>query len=220
MTAQVAAPTRVPGQPGPPAVEQLPEQGGTWHLVVSAQAGDRDAFGQLYLRYYDVVYRFVLFRVGQHRQTAEDLAGETFVRALRRINTVQWQGRDIGAWFVTIARNLIADHFKSSRSRLECMVGDVLDANLGVDFTDRTREGNPADTAVDRQIAEIVREAMGKLTAEQQECLDLRFFQGLSVLEVAAAMGKQEGAVKALQYRAVRALAQRLPAGFEQVIRC
>ena len=52
-------------------------------------------------------------------QLAEDLTSETFVRGLRAIQRFNWQGKDFGAWLTTIARNLIADHFKSSRSRLE-----------------------------------------------------------------------------------------------------
>ena len=90
---------------------------GTWALVNAAQAGDMAAYGELFELYFDMVFRFVLFRTGD-RALAEDLTSETFVRALRRISSVSYQGRDIGAWFVTIARNLIFDHVKSSRYRL------------------------------------------------------------------------------------------------------
>ena len=55
---------------------------------------------------------------------------------------------------------------------------------------------------------------VAKLNADQQECIQLRFLQGLSVAETALAMGKNEGAIKALQYRAVRTLGRLLPAGF------
>ena len=89
---------------------------GRWSAA--AQAGDMTAFGELFDRYYDIVFRYVLFRMGD-RTLAEDVTQETFVRALRRISSVSYQGRDIGAWFVTIARNLIFDHVKSSRYRLE-----------------------------------------------------------------------------------------------------
>ncbi|MFI2650176.1 sigma-70 family RNA polymerase sigma factor [Micromonospora fulviviridis] len=210
VTAAVTAPARVPGQAGPPAIEQS-GPGGTWDLVVAAQAGDRDAYGQLYARYRDPVFRFVYFRCG-NRQVAEDLTSDTFVRALRRIESVQWQGRDIGAWFVTIARNLVADHFKSGRYRLEVTVGDFLD----VDRTDGSREGDPARAAVDYLTNVELLTAVQSLTAEQQDVVVLRFLHGLSVAETAAATGKNEGAVKAVQYRAMRALAQRLPAGFKE----
>ena len=64
------------------------------------------------------VFRFIYYRVSS-QQLAEDLTSETFVRGLRAIQRFNWQGKDFGAWLTTIARNLVADHFKSSRARLE-----------------------------------------------------------------------------------------------------
>ncbi|WFF07222.1 sigma-70 family RNA polymerase sigma factor [Micromonospora sp. WMMD1076] len=209
VTAAVTAPPRVPGQPGPPAAEQTPD--GTWHLVTAAQAGDRDAYGQLYARYRDVVYRFVYFRTSGNRQLAEDLTSETFIRALRRIETVTWQGRDIGAWFITIARNLVADHFKSGRYRLEYTTADVHDPQSGMDRTDRTPAGDPAGATVDYLVSVELLTAVKQLTPEQQDVIIARFIHGLSVIETAAAVNKNEGAVKAIQYRACRTLARLLP---------
>ena len=72
-------------------------------LVELAKGGDREAFGQLYDAYVDTVHRYLFVRVGQ-RALAEDLTSETFLRALRRIDSFTWQGKDIAAWFITIAR--------------------------------------------------------------------------------------------------------------------
>lgn len=93
-----------------------------------AQAGDGEAFGPIYVAYCDTVYRYVYYRVGG-KATAEDLTSETFARALSRLDSFTWQHRDLGAWLVTIARNLVTDHFKSSRFRLEVTTGELLDAN-------------------------------------------------------------------------------------------
>ncbi len=84
-------------------------------LVERAQAGEAEAFGRLYDQYSDTVYRYIYYRVGG-KATAEDLTSETFLRALRRISTFTWQGRDFGAWLVTIARNLVADHCSRAAS--------------------------------------------------------------------------------------------------------
>jgi RNA polymerase sigma-70 factor (ECF subfamily) len=181
-----------------------------WALVERAQAGEAEAFGLIYDRYMDTVFRFIYFRVG-NRQLAEDLTAETFVRALKRIGSVTWQGRDLGAWLVTIARNLVADHFKSGRFRLEVTTGDLLDT----DREDRGPEGSPEVAVIDHITNVALLTAVKKLNSEQQECIVLRFLQGFSVAETARAMGKNEGAVKALQYRAVRALARLLPDGFQ-----
>jgi RNA polymerase sigma-70 factor (ECF subfamily) len=181
-----------------------------WALVEKAQAGDSEAFGRIYDRYVDTVFRFIYFRVG-NRQLAEDLTSDTFLRALKRIGSFTWQGRDLGAWLVTIARNLVADHFKSGRYRLEVTAGDVLDA----DREDRGPEGSPESAVVDHITNVALLTAVKRLNPEQQECIVLRFLQGFSVAETAHAMGKNEGAIKALQYRAVRALARLLPDGFQ-----
>ena len=198
------SPTGYPDQPDPtdPASE-------VWALVKRAQAGEAEAFGLIYDRYFDTVFRFIYFRVG-NRQLAEDLTSETFLRALRRISSFSWQGRDLGAWLVTIARNLVADHFKSGRYRLEVTTGDVLDAER----EDRGPEGSPEAAVVDHITNVALLAAVKRLNREQQECIILRFLQGFSVAETAKAMGKNEGAIKALQYRAVRALARLLPEGF------
>ncbi|MET9616105.1 ECF subfamily RNA polymerase sigma factor, BldN family [Kitasatospora indigofera] len=171
-------------------------------LVERAQAGESEAFGRLYDHYADTVYRYIYYRVGS-RATAEDLTSETFLRALRRIGTFTWQGRDFGAWLVTIARNLVADHFKSSRFRLEVTTGEMLDSN--------ECERSPEDSVLERLSNAALLEAVGRLNPQQQECVTLRFLQGLSVAETARIMGKNEGAIKTLQYRAVRTLARLLP---------
>jgi RNA polymerase sigma-70 factor (ECF subfamily) len=182
-----------------------------WRLVDRAQAGDSDAFAQIYHRYLDTVLRFVYFRVG-NRQVAEDLTAETFLRALRRIGSVTWQGRDLGAWLVTIARNLVADYFKSGRYRFEVSTGEVLDAD---DAQERGPEGSPEAAVVDHITNVALLSAVQRLNPEQRECIVLRFLQGFSVAETAQVMGKNEGAIKALQYRAVRALHRLLPEGFQ-----
>src|SRR5258706_133112 len=204
-----------PGEPSPapPAQPSRPDRGDpaseVWALIERAQASDGAAFGLLYDRYFDTVFRFVYFRVG-NRQLAEDLTADTFLRALKRISSFTWQGRDLGAWLVTIARNLVADHFKSGRYRLEVTTGDVLDA----DVADRGPEGSPELAVVDHITNVALLGAVRQLNPEQQECIVLRFLQGFSVAETAQAMGKNEGAIKALQYRAGRALHRLLPDGF------
>jgi RNA polymerase sigma-70 factor, ECF subfamily len=190
-----------------PAVAEDPS--GMWALVQRVQQGDTQAFGAIYDRYVETVFRFIYFRVG-NRPLAEDLTSDTFLRALKRINSFSWQGRDLAAWLVTIARNGVADHFKSGRYRLELLTGDVLDA----DREDRGPEGSPETAVVDHLTNVALLTAVKQLNPEQQECIVLRYLQGYSVAEAADAMGKSTGAVKAISYRAVRALARALPEGF------
>lgn len=170
-------------------------------LVELAQKGDSEAFGLVYERSVDVVYRYIYVRVG-NVHLAQDLTSETFLRALRRLDSFSWQGRDITAWFITIARNLINDNAKSARFRMEVTTADMLDADRHVDAPDTKVLQHLRDTRL--------LEAVKGLRAEQCECIVLRFLQGLSLAETAEVLGKSEGAVKQLQLRAVRALHREL----------
>jgi RNA polymerase sigma-70 factor, ECF subfamily len=169
-----------------------------WELVTRAQRGDGEAFGQLFLRYKETVYRYIYYRVGD-QATAEDFTSETFLRALRRIGAITYQGRDIGAWFVTIARNIVLDHAKSARHRLEVTLPETIehtDAGPG-----------PEDSVISSLTAERLMRALNTLSADQRECVMLRFIQGMSISETAEIMGRNSGAIKALQHRAIRRLA-------------
>jgi RNA polymerase sigma-70 factor (ECF subfamily) len=168
-----------------------------WDLIEAAQHGDRDAFGRLYSRYAPGVSRFVGARL-RDRALAEDLTSETFVRALRRIDSVSYQGRDAGAWFTTIARNLITDHVKSHRAQRETVTAEITDAN--------TDQDTPEQAVIRKDAAADVRRRVSQLPTDQQECIRLRYFQDLSIAETAEAMGRNEGAIKALQHRGVLGL--------------
>jgi RNA polymerase sigma-70 factor (ECF subfamily) len=171
-------------------------------LVLRARDGESEAFGTLYDHYFGFVYRYVYGRVGIHA-LAEDLTSDTFLRALRRIGDFNWQGRDFGAWLVTIARNLVADHFKSSRHRLEIGTAELPDIE--------GHEQSPERVMLDQMTRRALLAAIRRLGKEQRECVVLRFLYGLSVAETAEIMRKKSGAVKALQYRAMRSLARTVP---------
>jgi RNA polymerase sigma-70 factor, ECF subfamily len=200
LTAPPSEAGRSPGEAARPPAEPPPADthGETWELVTRAQQGDGEAFGQLYDRYFDTVFRYIYYRV-YDRATAEDFTSETFLRALRRIGGLTYRGRDIGAWFVTIARNIVIDHVKSARNRLEVTTPEILDSS--------DSEPGPEASVLTALTTEHLMRAVGKLGDDQRDCITLRFIQGLSVSETAQVMGRNDGAIKALQHRAVRKLA-------------
>ncbi len=173
-------------------------------LVELARDGDAEAFGMLYDHYHVSVYRFVYYRVGSVA-LAEDLTSETFFRALRAMGSFQWQGKDFGAWLTTIARNLTTDHFKAGRTRLEQVTEDMSPHDGSVE--------GPETTVLASLTNQVLLASLKKLPHEQQECLVMRFLQGLSIAETAQVLGRSDGAVKQLQLRAVRNLAKMLPDG-------
>ncbi|MFT4262370.1 MAG: sigma-70 family RNA polymerase sigma factor [Nocardioides sp.] len=173
-------------------------------LVELARKGDTDAFGLLYDHYHGAVYRFLYYRT-RSQTLAEDLTSETFFRALRSMTGFRWQGKDFGAWLMTIARNLATDHFKAGRTRLELTTED-----MGA-HDDETE--SPEAEVLAGLTNEILMQALAKLPDEQRDCVVMRFLQGLSIAETALALGRSDGAIKQLQLRGVRNLAKLMPEG-------
>jgi RNA polymerase sigma-70 factor (ECF subfamily) len=168
-------------------------------LVEQAKAGSALAFAELYDRYVDRVHAFVVRRVGDHA-LAEDLTADVFTRMLRRIDTFTFTGSDPIAWLLTIARNRVHDHFRSARFRLE-----RVEEGAGIDLRD---EGAGPSAGLEREaVVTEVRAALGLLRPDHAEVLHLRFVEELSVAEAAQVLGRKEGAVRALQFRALKALA-------------
>jgi RNA polymerase sigma-70 factor, ECF subfamily len=190
--------TRQPSE-GEPAEVIDPE---VVKLVREAQDGNAHAFSLLYDRYIDKVYRYCVHRVGD-AETAEDLTADVFMRALRRIGSFSWQGKDFGAWLVTIARNRCHDHFKSAKFRMEHAVAEVYDSAPAPSYdADHSRGLELADLRAE------VHAALAKLKSDQAEVLYHRFLEGRDVEQTAQIMGRNEGAIRALQYRALKALAK------------
>ena len=161
-------------------------------VIDRARGGDRHAFGELYDTHVESVYRYVLYRV-REPSDAEDLTSEVFTRAFANIHRYRWQGKSFLAWLYTIARNAVTD-----RSRRERPTVDLDDA-FGV-----AEEGPTAhDRAVTGEQVDALRGAVKHLTSEQQEVLVLRFVQDMSSRQVAKMLGKNEGAIRALQFRAL-----------------
>jgi RNA polymerase sigma-70 factor (ECF subfamily) len=164
-------------------------------LVAAAQGGDPDAFGALFDRYYVPVYRFVAARVSRPSD-AEDLAQHVFVKALEALPRYEARGVPFGGWLFRLARNVVIDHVRTRRDH----------ATLDLVAEQTAEETGPDDLAVLRQEMDSVAAALGRLTPEQREAIELRFFAGLSAKEAAVAMGRQEGTVRGLQFRAIAAL--------------
>jgi len=172
-------------------------------LIEAAQAGDRDAFGQLYSATHPKVLGFIQRRVG-YAPVAEDIAHDVYVRALANLNSWSWRGVDPCAWLITIARNLIADHFKRAATRLTEPAGDDLPSYLA----DLDRRVDPAEAAQANAVNAAVNAAIGELLPAQRRIIGLRFGRDeYSVEQTAQAVGSTTGAVKAAQYRAMRRLA-------------
>jgi RNA polymerase sigma-70 factor (ECF subfamily) len=168
-------------------------------FVEAAKGGDPEAFGALFDHFYGPVYRYVAARVGRPSD-AEDLAQLVFVKALEALPRYELRGVPFGGWLFRLARNAVIDFVRTRHEHAE--LETVAERAHG--------DAGPDEIAVIRQELNAVGAALATLTDEQRETIALRFFAGLSAREAAEAMGKQEGTVRGLQFRAIGALRRHL----------
>ena len=168
-------------------------------LVEEARGGDAEAFAAIFDRYHEPVYRFIASRI--HRPAdAEDLTQLVFVKALEALPRYESRGIPFGGWLFRLARNAVIDHVRTSHEH----------ADLAQSAERAGADAGPDELAVIRQEIEAVRSALATLTDDQRDAISLRFFAGLSAREAAEAMGKQEGTIRGLQFRAIAALRRQL----------
>jgi RNA polymerase sigma-70 factor (ECF subfamily) len=168
-------------------------------FVEAAKDGDPEAFGALFDHFYAPVYRYVAARVGRPSD-AEDLAQLVFVKALEALPRYELRGVPFGGWLFRLARNVVIDHVRTRREHV----------TLDIIVQRSTEDDGPDELAALRQDMDSVAFALRRLTPEQREAIELRFFAGLSAKEAAIAMGRQEGTVRGLQFRAIAALRREL----------
>lgn len=178
----------------------MPTEG---ELVQRAIGKDAQAFGELYQRHLSQIYRYVYYKVGNPTE-AEDLTEQTFLKAWEAMGRYREQGVPFSAWLYRLAHNLVIDHHRTKHEATP--LDTVIDAEDG--------QPAPDDVAALRLDAAAVHRAIARLTPEQQQVVILRFIQGMSHGEVAAIMGKNEGAVRGLQHRALAALHELLAGQF------
>ncbi len=171
-----------------------------------AQAADQQAMAAIYKRFLPVVYRFALARVGDVH-TAEDITSETFFVIVERIRETRAHDElTFVAWALGIARNQIAMHFRRLKSRPTSQLSD--EDNLSVGRLPDERD--PLDVITARESLSEVVAALDQLTEEQRSVILYRCVLGYSAEDVAQLLGKQAGAIRALQFRALASLARLL----------
>lgn len=179
--------------------DEEPEQ----ELVARAIQGDTEAFGQLYGCYFERIYRFVRLRVGNPSDAA-DITHDVFLKALRNIGRFSPRHESsFEVWLFTLARNTLIDGWR--RSPHEVPFDALLDEPLAEDIA-----SDPERVADWHITLEELQQALVALTEEQREVILLRFFVGLSARKAGAILGKQEGTVRGIQFRALAALGRAL----------
>jgi RNA polymerase sigma-70 factor (ECF subfamily) len=169
-------------------------------LVLQAQSGNSEAFGQLYDAYMERIYRFVYFRV-EDQQTAEDITSQVFLKAWSNLDRFSFNRTPYLAWLYTIAHNAVIDHYRTRK-----VTAALDDVQLSQQDHAEVVE-NEIDLTAEMK---TIKEALQTLTDDQQKVLTLKFIEGMSNSEIARHLGKREGAIRALQMRGLQALAKQL----------
>jgi RNA polymerase sigma-70 factor (ECF subfamily) len=166
-------------------------------LLAAAMQYNDAALGELYDRYEARIYSYVFRRTGD-QALAEDMTAQVFLKMLESIRDRKAWHSSFSGWLYRIAHNLVIDHYRRR------------DRHSSVDLEDgppmASELEDPVATAEMNIDAERLRTAIRRLTDEQAEVVSLRFLEGYSIAEVAAMTNRTEGAIKALQYRAVATL--------------
>lgn len=163
-----------------------------WILLKRAKLGEKEAFGKLYEIYMDRIYRYNFFRVGQDRFVAEDLTADVFVKAWEKLD--KFDKGSFQAWIYTIARNTIIDYMRTGKKHKQ-LDETVIDEKIDIEEEVHKKLG-----------VEKILSCLDDLTEEQREIIILRFVNDMSYKDIAALLKKQEDAIRALQYRALKQL--------------
>lgn len=154
--------------------------------------------GEWYANYATMVRRYLLVRV-HDPLAADECLSETFARAIARRPQFRCAGEGVRPWLFTIARNIAHDYAKKAWRRRETPVNHVPDG--------RDAAPTPEQAVLREELRDALYRCIAQLSADQQECVQLRFLAGLTVEQTAQAMGRDRGAIRSLQLRAVRKLA-------------
>ncbi|TQF04789.1 RNA polymerase sigma factor [Kitasatospora acidiphila] len=172
-------------------------------LMTAAQQGDRAAITELYRLHQSAVHRYLARRCGA--DLADDLAQDVWVRAIRALPGYRPTGAPVGAWLLTIARNLLADHAKRAATQREVLTDDP-------GRHQHAAAPGPEDQVLAQLDAAPIRTAVATLPAAHRQTLALTYWAGLSTAQVAARTGRTPGAVRAIRHRASVTLRRQLTA--------
>ena len=168
---------------------------GEKQLIEQAIRGEASAFGLLYDRYQPQIYRFIYLKVS-HREEAEDLTHQVFLKSWQNIGGYKFQGFPFSSWLYRIARNQVIDYYRVKKNNLnleEISESKIDDSSIGI-----------IAILDDNSDVKKIKEAIKQLSPGHQDVIILRFIEELSLKETASALKKTEIAVKLLQHRAIK----------------
>lgn len=164
-------------------------------LVLKAQKGDTEAFGKIYDELVKPVYRYIYYRV--EPQIAEDLTEETFLKVWQNLKKYKQGKHPFSSWVFKIAHNLVCDYYRKNQESTS-----EIDENIA-DPQENVHPGHK----ITIQFTQIqLRKAIKKLPENSQQVIVLKYINDLDNNEIAKTIGKSEGAIRTIQFRALKQL--------------
>lgn len=168
-------------------------------LAREFEGGSKEAFGELYEAYLRPIYNFIYFKT-HHRETAEDLASQVFMKAYRSVSKFSAEKGTFQAWVYQIARRTVIDHYRSTKQTMN--IDDVWDLDSGENI----------ETDVENRILlESVKNYIRDLPSEQRDVIIMRIWQEMSYAEIAEVMNKSEASCKMIFSRSIKKLKTAMP---------
>lgn len=169
---------------------------GSTSLVKRVGRMDKRALIRAYDKYAPAIYRYA-YRLTGHEGTAQDVTSETYYRLLRSVRNGGGPTDNLSAWLYRVAHNLVVDSYRRQPDKAPVPLAQAPDLSVA---------GRQEARLEHQERMVRARSALRKLTPLQQQVINLRFLEGLSIKETAEIMGKTQGAVKALQHRATNSM--------------
>ena|SRR3989344_6764449 len=165
-------------------------------FINQAQRGNKEAFSLLYDHYLPGIYRYIFFKVSRQEE-AEDITHEVFLSAWKNVKGYKYKGLPFSSWLYQIARNAVIDFYRTSKKtiQIELVSEELL----------RVHPQAPELLNAELEL-EKIKKLISFLKPEYQDVLIMRFIEELPHNEVAAALGKSEGAIRLIQHRAMKEL--------------
>jgi RNA polymerase sigma-70 factor (ECF subfamily) len=175
--------------------ETVDKLSNTDRLLDKAIKGDGDAFGRLYDMYVDRVYRHIYYRVS-NTDDAEDLTQQVFIRAWQAIHRYKRTASPFLAWLIKISQNLVVDFYRSKKTKVY----------IDFDLVTTESKNDPVQLAEEHFNRHEIRQAVNKLKGNQQQVVLMRFIEDFSFSEIAAALGKSQGAIRVILHHGLTKL--------------
>src|ERR1043166_7288057 len=169
--------------------------------LVEAAQRDASRFAEIYERYFELVYAYVVRRM-HDRAATEDLTSEVFRKALASLPRFKWTGAPLGAWLLRIASNLIADRAKRAGREISADETSMAAATVDEPVNSQSQQRMMEEAERRAQLFRLV----DALPADQRRVVAMRFAEEKSISEIAAELNRSEGAIKQLQFRALQDL--------------